>query len=531
MKTWLIILLIVLILVGLGAVGYFYVYPNYFQKTVTQTETPTTTKTSTITDPGVTWIAPKKLDDLKLIKTVSDDITSSIGEIPTYYKVADLTGGGELILAVAQPDGPTLPELLRFKKDAAGKYYYLVNNSSQKEINVYSKFLASDILDEYTITYQSITPPNFLTIKNTTLKLTSSEGLFSALAELSPKSIAETDYGTLYQSPIVADATNVGAINFGLKLADSTYRTYVIKFPFLTDDEVGLITWSDGTENSGKFTAESYTSCGMTASNNVVLDTVGIATRLKEAGQTKAGEKIYTVAATDAVMAKAYDNYKVGRNKDILTIEQFAAKNPIFIWKSGIDNYVVFTNREFGGLAECGKPVVYLYPEKITKVSVKVAAKITKSDPLYQNGWEALAYPNGKLVVNGQTYPYLFWEGTGQNYPSVNEGVVVSSKDIETTLRSQLAQLGLNTKESADFLDFWLPKMPNTPYVRLTWFGTNLMNKLAPLSVNPAPDTTIRVFLDFEGLNQPINIKSQKLTAPARHGFTLVEWGGLLRGE
>lgn len=534
MKTWLIIVLIVLILAGLGILGYIYVWPKLSQQktpTPTPTAATTPTKTSTVTDPGVTWVKPVKLDDLKLIQTVTESLDSSIGEVKGYYKTADLAPGGELILAVVQPDGPSLSEILRFKKDAAGKYYYLVNLSAEKEINVYSKFLATDILDDYQTTYQSLTPPSYLTVKDTTLKLTSSEGLFSALSELNPKSVAETDYGTLYYSPVVANATDVGAINFSLKLADSTYRTYTIKFSFLTDDEVALITWSDGTKNTSKFTAESYTGCGMTSSNNVIMAATDIASRLKEAGTSDSGDKIYTVAASDAVMKVAYENYKIGREKDAMSIEKFAAAKPLFIWKDGIGDYVIFTGRDFAGLAECGKPVIYLYPQQPTKVSVKVGATITKSDPIYQNGWEALANPNGKLVIDGKNYPYLFWEGQGQNYPAVSEGTVVASQDIEATLKLQMTQLGLNAKEQADFLEFWLPKMPATPYVRLTWFGTSLMNKLAPLTVNPAPDTIIRVFLDFEGLNKSINIKPQKLTAPERQGFTLVEWGGLLRGK
>jgi hypothetical protein len=76
---------------------------------------------------------------------------------------------------------------------------------------------------------------------------------------------------------------------------------------------------------------------------------------------------------------------------------------------------------------------------------------------------------------------------------------------------------------------FWLPKMPDKPYVRLTWFGTNDMNKLAPLYVEPKPDTIIRVFLDFEGLDNPIGLTPQKLSSIPRTGFTLIEWGGLLR--
>ena len=71
--------------------------------------------------------------------------------------------------------------------------------------------------------------------------------------------------------------------------------------------------------------------------------------------------------------------------------------------------------------------------------------------------------------------------------------------------------------------------MPSTPYVRVTWFGKSQMDQLAPLIIIPKPDTVIRIFMDFEGLERPISIPPQRLGAPTRRGFTVVEWGGLLR--
>ena len=55
------------------------------------------------------------------------------------------------------------------------------------------------------------------------------------------------------------------------------------------------------------------------------------------------------------------------------------------------------------------------------------------------------------------------------------------------------------------------------------------MDVLAPLIVSPKPDTSIRVFLDFEGLEKPIALPEQKLSAIPRTGFTVIEWGGLLK--
>ena len=87
----------------------------------------------------------------------------------------------------------------------------------------------------------------------------------------------------------------------------------------------------------------------------------------------------------------------------------------------------------------------------------------------------------------------------------------------------------MSAKESADFLDFWSDKLPKTPYVRLTWFTTKQMDELAPLFVSPRPDSVIRIFLDFQGYQTKISLPAQKLSAIPRTGFTVIEWGGLLR--
>ena len=96
-----------------------------------------------------------------------------------------------------------------------------------------------------------------------------------------------------------------------------------------------------------------------------------------------------------------------------------------------------------------------------------------------------------------------------------------------STIRKQLAQQGLKNNEINDFVEYWQSNLPTDPYVRLTWFNTSQMDKLAPLYVTPKPDTTIRVFLDASGMKKPISIPKQNLKSIPRSGFTVVEWGGL----
>jgi len=523
------------------ALGGYLVYDKYFKKAepvvvttpapTQTTPTPTETAIKHVSDPGVTWLKePKKINNLNLVKEDKSDY--SIVD-PVYYQIATLDSGGEIILLTASTFSGMGGNdyYARFKKDKDGKYSYLLKHSFEQNYENADKFLVNDVSIDGTTIYQSLSAPDFLETKNGVLK----KSTFSFLANFlfkdlkNPKEIIDTTYGFIYRTQNKEDAQEIDGIFYNLKLADTTLVQYIPKFDFLTDDEVALVTWKDNTKNSAKFTPEGYVACGSVASINAIINMENINSRLIDAGKTDAGDKIYTVAKDDVVTKAAYENYKIGREKDILSIDEFVKKNPVFIWKNGFGDYIIFTGRDFAGLAECGKPVIYLYPEKPTQISVKVGAEITKSDPLYNEGWNVLAEPSGKLHLANQIYDYLFWEGTGQEYPNIESGFIVKYENIEATLKDHLSKLGLNAKESADFMEFWLPKMPNDLYIRLTWFGTAQMNKLAPLSVNPKPDTMIRIFLDFEGLDKPMNVTPQKLGSIERKGFTLVEWGGLLK--
>ncbi len=52
---------------------------------------------------------------------------------------------------------------------------------------------------------------------------------------------------------------------------------------------------------------------------------------------------------------------------------------------------------------------------------------------------------------------------------------------------------------------------------------------LETLSVNPNPDTSIRFSLFFEMLDQPKEVIEPIIETPKREGFTLVDWGGMMK--
>ena len=175
------------------------------------------------------------------------------------------------------------------------------------------------------------------------------------------------------------------------------------------------------------------------------------------------------------------------------------------------------------------KPVIYLYPEEETRVNVKLDydGRFTSTYPSYEDGWTVDAAPDGTLTDpdTGRQYYCLFWEGETDTEYDFSTGFCVAGADTAAFLEGALADLGLTEKEANEFIIYWLPKMEGNAY-NLISFQQEAYTDNAVLTIDPAPDTLIRVFMAWKGLDQPVEVEPQSLSAPERTGFTAVEWGG-----
>ena len=176
------------------------------------------------------------------------------------------------------------------------------------------------------------------------------------------------------------------------------------------------------------------------------------------------------------------------------------------------------------------KPVIYLYPEKTTEVSVDLSidGEFVSVYPEFNaenSGCTVTAEPDGRLFVGGREYYCLFWEGeTGAEF-DFSKGFCVAGEDTAEFLRDTLGELGLTPREANEFIIYWLPRMEHNAY-NLISFQTDAYTDAAELCVSPEPDSLIRVFMAFRALETPVEIEPQELGSPERSGFTVVEWGG-----
>jgi len=499
-------------------------------------------QTNTNSPYKITWLeSPQKIANLNVFNQTKQFSDNNAGltiyfDKVSYYLVANLGDGSQLInVFLPKQEGPGDDSLLLRAIKTPDGQISISKPQNDYELEQISKFLNSTITIN-SLSFSELQPPENLYLDNLTLaKNYTNNETFDTLKN--PILIKLTNFGDLYAVYTPReDINDLFTKTFYLKLKDSTIYQYNQKYGFISDDMKTQITWNENSTTEDQFIDSIHSGgCGGVVGSSIIKNTSSLLNN-KIAVATYGEKTIYQIKDTNnPLLKKLYDQYK--QTSQFITpaavenIDQYANAKNNFLYQDYSGDWIIFINQKYAIQAECGKPVIYLYPPKESQIKVQVGAKITKSEPTYpEKGWLVNAKPNGELTYQNQNYPYLFWEGLGNGtYPNYkNKGILVKQKDLATTLYKQLSQLGLNQKESADFMDFWQSKLPTTPYVRLTWLDTADMDNLAPISVNPKPNTKIRIFLEFEGLEKRVNLIPQTLSAPKREGFTLIEWGGLL---
>lgn len=223
-----------------------------------------------------------------------------------------------------------------------------------------------------------------------------------------------------------------------------------------------------------------------------------------------------------------YDDYCIGDNIEV----DYATMYKISEWEYLLIPTAINMSDFYLDNDVAYKPVIYLYPQEETDVSVKLYynGRLTVTYPEYGDGWNVTAMPDGTLYdEDGNEYSYLFWEGESNTEYDFSKGFCVKGEDTVEFLRWALSTLGLTPREYNEFIVFWLPFMQDNEY-NIISFQSDTYTDNAVLTITPDPDTILRVFMAFYASDEYVEIEEQILTTTEREGFTVVEWGGTIVG-
>jgi hypothetical protein len=180
------------------------------------------------------------------------------------------------------------------------------------------------------------------------------------------------------------------------------------------------------------------------------------------------------------------------------------------------------------------KPVIYLYPEVETSfsVNVKPKGKMVFTYPTYNDAWKGTAFPNGDIKIGLETFNYLFWESEQLIKAEIinpKKGSVVRSTESISFLEEQLNLFGFNSKEKADFITYWGPKLVQNEFNYIYFVLNNDANYFAELTITPQPDNVYRFYILTCPVVNPSDyyyLEPQLIEPAFRKGFTVLEWGG-----
>ena len=229
---------------------------------------------------------------------------------------------------------------------------------------------------------------------------------------------------------------------------------------------------------------------------------------------------------------------------DTLNDEMILFIIPLDAQPRTVNVYHAYTEAEYQNLIQYGtvfdpnvpapepaKPILYLYPEAETDVTVTLGypGLVTHSYPRYDGPWRVTAQPDGTLtdLETGRALYSLYYENVSAvPLPQTDKGFVVRGADTAAFLEEKLAILGLTEREAEEFIVYWLPRLEENEWNYIRFASGAEIEAEMPLDIDPRPDSLIRVLMLYRGLDAPVEVTEQPLETPRRTGFTAVEWGG-----
>jgi len=177
------------------------------------------------------------------------------------------------------------------------------------------------------------------------------------------------------------------------------------------------------------------------------------------------------------------------------------------------------------------KPNIYLYPITACTLSISLefpfGGSVIQSLPAYADGWNIFVWPSGRI---DRQYDYLFYESKNPDLFQYRDGWIVAQDTLTSFFTHTLLTAGFQQNEKNDFVEYWIPKLTDSPYYIIYPQQSIDIEKVIRLHISPFPDKVLRLFFVIKGSHQPNEtLISPELPQFERTGFVAAEWGVVLK--
>ena len=193
------------------------------------------------------------------------------------------------------------------------------------------------------------------------------------------------------------------------------------------------------------------------------------------------------------------------------------------------EDYRVYFVLEMGYVAR--KPNIYLYPKITGKMDVSLdfpqGGHVTVSDPNYPEEWQNIKVkPSGK--IDGQ-HEFLFYEAALPDRWQYDKAWSVKQQNLKTFFQNNLTEYGFNKREIADFTDYWIPRLKESPYYAIYPQHTAKIDEVVELNISKNPKSILRLFYVIKDIPEFEDMPIPMIPDFERKGFTVTEWGVVLK--
>ena len=177
------------------------------------------------------------------------------------------------------------------------------------------------------------------------------------------------------------------------------------------------------------------------------------------------------------------------------------------------------------------KPNLYIYPVDTLSLAIEInfpnGGDILESIPEYNDLWNILVFPNGKI---NNEFNYLYYECEIPDLTQKEYGWIIKKQNLEDFFSNNLFLSGFNNNETNDFIEYWIPLLVDYDYYEIYPQYKGTLEKVIEINFSKEPNNIYRLCYLIIGRNDDnLQLIEPQIERAVRLDYYAVEWGVILK--